>query len=218
MSVLLLATTNPGKVREFRDIIARFPELDTLRVVTPYDLNIVLPDVEETGDTFAANASLKARSAADASGWPALADDSGLCVDALNGAPGVLSARWAGPNASDATRMSLLLEKMAAVPTGKRAARFVCVAALALPHGGSCLVEEGICEGWIAWKASGTRGFGYDPLFVLPKTGRTMAQLSDADKNRKSHRAQALHKLRTHFAALTEKTLSPARLERFHSG
>lgn len=218
MSTLLLATTNPGKVREFRNILSLFPELDGLRVVTPHDLSITLPEVEENGDTFAANARLKTRSAADVSGLPALADDSGLCVDGLNGAPGLLSARWAGKDASDADRMALLLEKMAAVPDGERTARFVCAATLAFPHNGSCIVEEGVCEGCIAWEACGANGFGYDPVFVLPGTGLTMAQLSDAEKNMLSHRAQALHKLRTHLAQLLHETLSPARLERFHSG
>ena len=192
MTTLLLATGNAGKVAEFRALL-QLPEIE---LKTPGEMGLDWPPPDETGETFAENAVLKARSLAALSGLPALADDSGLCVDALGGAPGVHSARWAGPDATDAERMALLLERLADVPTDQqRTARFVCAVALALP-GGSVSVAEGVCEGRICLSPQGTSGFGYDPVFFVPALGQTFAQMDIDAKNRISHRALALAQLR----------------------
>ncbi len=191
MPIVVLATTNQGKVHEFGALTAQHPAFASWTLTTPHALGIDIPPVEETGKTFAENAQLKAFAVARATNYPALADDSGLCVDALDGAPGLHSARWAGPNADDADRLALLLARMALVPAGQRTARFVCALAFVRPDGQTC-PAEGICEGAIAQKPQGTGGFGYDPVFLLPALGRTMAQLSPAEKNTLSHRAQAV--------------------------
>jgi XTP/dITP diphosphohydrolase len=192
--ILVLATTNPGKVAEFRALLT--PLLDGLHVrfVTPTDLGLALEPIEETGETFAENARLKAVALAVATGRPALADDSGLCVDALSGAPGLYSARWAGEDISDTERTTLLLEKLSGVPIAERTARFVCATALAIPSG-EVTVTEGICEGMIADSISGSHGFGYDPAFFIPSLAATMAELTPERKNEISHRAQALRLL-----------------------
>lgn len=194
MPTVVLATTNRGKVREFTALIALHPAFASWTLKTPGDLGIDIPPIEETGATFAENALLKARAVAKAVNLPALADDSGLCVDALDGAPGLRSARWAGPNASDAERIALLLARLAAVPEAGRAARFVCALALVRPDG-EALTTEAACEGVIAAAPDGADGFGYDPVFLLPALGQTMAQLSPAEKNTLSHRAQAVARL-----------------------
>ena len=189
MPTLLLATTNPGKATEFRALLRAYLALPGLQIVTPSDLDRPMPAVDETGETFAANARLKARALADASGLIALADDSGLCVDALGGVPGVRSARWAGP--TDADRNTALLQLLGHVPADEQSARFVCAACAAAPSGG--IVEaEGVCEGVITNAPRGTQGFGYDPIFLLPVFGRTMAELSAEEKNHVSHRALAI--------------------------
>lgn len=194
MSTVVLATTNRGKVREFKAVLARHPAFASWTLTTPGDLGIDIPPIEETGATFAENALLKARAVAKAVNLPALADDSGLCVDALDGAPGLHSARWAGPNADDKERTALLLARLAAVPAARRSARFVCALALVRPSG-EVLAVSGACEGVIAAAPHGTDGFGYDPVFLLPVLNRTMAQLSPAEKNTLSHRAQAVTRL-----------------------
>lgn len=199
MLTLMLATGNPGKVAELRAILAGYFDLDGVTLLTPRDWPTPLPEVAETGTTFAENARLKADALAAATGLMSLADDSGLCVDALGGAPGLLSARWAGPDASDADRNAKLLVALADTPPERRTARFVCAAALAVP-GGSAIIGEGVCEGLILAAPRGANGFGYDPLFLLPALGRTMAELTTEEKNRLSHRALAVSRLSPHFA------------------
>jgi len=194
MQRLMLATTNPGKVREFRTLLGQYEGLAHLMLLTPSDWPEPLPEVEETGATFAENARLKAVALAQATGMTALADDSGLCVDALGGEPGLHSARWAGVGVSDADRNARLLARLSGVPAERRAARYVCVVSLAGPDGGS-IEAEGTCEGAILEAPRGVSGFGYDPLFLVPEFGRTMAELTEEEKNRISHRAMALQAL-----------------------
>ncbi len=187
--VLLLASNNAGKLREVRALLA------DLEVVAPAALGLEL-EVEESGQTFAANAQLKARAYAAASGQIALADDSGLEVDALGGAPGVYSARYGGPNLDDAGRCRLLLTELAPYPEpAQRRARFRCVLCAASPDGRQCQ-SEGTCAGLIAPAPVGTNGFGYDPVFLVPAHGKTMAQLDPQTKNRLSHRGAALAAMR----------------------
>lgn len=182
---LLVASNNGGKIRELRALLAG------VEVVSPADLDLHL-EVEETGSTFAANAALKAHAFASETGLIALADDSGLQVDALDGAPGVLSARYGGTGLDDAGRYRLLLEQMTAFPEQhQRRARFCCTIFAAAPDGRTCRAE-GRCEGSIAHAASGEHGFGYDPIFFLPEHNCTMAELAAKKKNALSHRAQAL--------------------------
>ena len=182
---LLVATNNPGKVREYRELLAGLP----MEVTWPGELGLNLR-VDETGETFEENATLKARLFAKASELMTLADDSGLVVDALGGAPGVRSARYAGPGATDEDRYLLLLRRMQDVPDGHRQARFRCVIAVASPVG-EVWMAEGVCEGVISRRPRGSRGFGYDPVFYVPDHGRTMAELPEEKKNRISHRALA---------------------------
>ena len=191
MQKLMLATTNLGKVREFKALLRQYETLESVTLITPKDWPEPLPEVEETGATFAENARLKAVTLAQATGLPALADDSGLCVDALGGEPGLHSARWAGAGVSDKERNARLLGRLAGVSAEERTARYVCVVSLALP-GDRSTEAEGICEGVILGMPRGTNGFGYDPLFLVPEFGRTMAELTEAEKNRVSHRAQAV--------------------------
>ncbi len=188
MRKLLVATHNQGKVREYRELLADLP-----LEVTYLDAEGIIVDVEETGATFAENAVLKAQFYAGLSGLWTWADDSGLIVDALGGAPGVYSARYAGPGASDADRYRKLLDALAAVPWAERTARFCCTVALARPETEGGLVEtaDGACEGVIAFGPAGSNGFGYDPVFYMPEHGATMAQLDAEVKNRISHRARA---------------------------
>jgi XTP/dITP diphosphohydrolase len=188
MEKLLLATNNQGKVREYRSLLRGIP----YDIVTPSEEGIAA-DVEETGDTFEANAKLKAITLTKASGLLTLADDSGLEVDALDGAPGVRSARYAGTGATDADRISYLLKKLKNVPPEKRTARFRCVIAIAAPDG-KVKICEGECRGIITSEPRGKHGFGYDPVFYLPEFGKTFAELSPEEKNRVSHRAKAAEK------------------------
>ncbi len=187
----MLATTNPGKVREFRALLADLP----VRIVGLAEVDVTPP--AETGRTFAENAALKAVHAADASGLPALADDSGLEVDLLGGAPGVHSARYAGPAADDeANRRRLVRELRRRLPPGGEGeggtpARFRCALALARPRG-PVTVVEGACEGLAIAEPRGAGGFGYDPLFLLPERGLTLAELPPGEKNAISHRGRAL--------------------------
>ncbi len=180
---LVIATNNPGK---FKEIVALLGDLDVL--LLPLDRIDVPP---ESGESFQENAGLKAVAVARASGQFALADDSGLEVDALGGQPGIHSARFGGPQATDADRYRLILERLEGVRTEQRAARFRCVAAIAEPHGATRFAE-GICEGRIALAPRGTGGFGYDPIFEIPSLGKTFAELEPAVKNRLSHRAKAM--------------------------
>lgn len=185
---LVLGTTNTGKVREIERILADLPV--TVETVVGYDI----PEVVEDGETFTANACKKALHYAAHTGFFALADDSGLEVDALQGQPGVYSARYAGEQADDAMNNQKLLKSLHDVPAEHRTARFRCVLAVAAPDG-RCVTTEGVCSGIIGFSPRGDQGFGYDPLFILPD-GRTMAELSVEEKNRISHRGQALCKLK----------------------
>ena len=187
---LLLATHNRGKLAEFSSLLRDLP----IQVVGAGDLGLLVP-VEESGATYGENAQLKAEALLHASGLPTLGDDSGLEVDALNGAPGLHSARYAGHGASDRDRWQLLLARLAGVPWQKRTARFRCVLALAVP-GGATHTVEGTCEGFIALEPRGEKGFGYDPVFFLPGQQCTMAQLTSEAKNQISHRANAVRALR----------------------
>jgi len=185
MRKLLVATRNAGKVREYRQLLADLP-----LEITYLDAEGIDLDVEETGESFAENAVLKATAYAQVSGLWTWADDSGLEVDALNGAPGIRSSRYAGPGASDEDRYRRLLRELEGVPWEKRTARFRCVVAIATPTG-EVRTAEGSCEGVIAFEPRGSHGFGYDPVFFLPERGCTMAQLPPEVKNRISHRGQA---------------------------
>ena len=188
---LLLGTRTPGKVREIETILAGIPW--RMRSLLEFaNLGVAA----ETAATYAENAVSKAQFYARETGLCALADDSGLEVAALNGAPGVLSARYAGVGASDAERRALLLADLARVPSEKRNARFVCVVAIATPDGAIMNTSEGVCEGRMIFDERGTNGFGYDPLFVPNGFEQTFAELSDSIKNRISHRARALLKTR----------------------
>ena len=185
---LLIATNNAGKLREYRLLLKGIP----FAVVSPAETGLTL-DIAETGKTFEENARLKAKTFAAASGLLALADDSGLEVDALGGEPGVMSARHAGKNASDADRVRYLLSKLDGVPVERRTARFRCVIAIAHSDGRTETCS-GECAGTIALEPHGGHGFGYDPVFFLPELGLTMAELPADIKNRVSHRARAAAK------------------------
>lgn len=192
MRELLIATKNEGKVREMRALLEGMP----YKVVTEADLAAPLPEVEESGSTLLENAQRKARAYAKASGRLALADDSGLELEALEGAPGVHSARWAGPQASaEDNNVKLLAELEALGPGASRAAVFRTVLVLAEPAGREEWVA-GRCEGLISRSRLGQGGFGYDPLFFVPALGRSFAQLSLEEKNRVSHRGEALRRAR----------------------
>ncbi len=186
---LLIATGNPGKVREYNGLFADLP----ITCIGPAELGIHL-EVDESGATYRENATIKALAFACASsslGIPlTLADDSGLEVDALDGRPGIRSARFGGPGLSDAGRWQHLLKELDGVPWERRTARFRCIIALATPAG-QLSVVEGVCEGMIAFEAAGEHGFGYDPVFCLPEHDCTMAQLPEATKNHISHRGRA---------------------------
>jgi XTP/dITP diphosphohydrolase len=191
---LLIATRNPGKVREILRICASWP----VQWLTHEDRD--WPDVDETGTGYLDNALLKAGAAARATGDPALADDSGIEVDALGGQPGPRSARYAGPDAGDEANLRALLRAVSGVPAGGRTARYRAVAAVAWPDG-SEVWAEGTCEGTLETAPRGTGGFGYDPIFVPGGWERTMAELSPEEKDRISHRGQALRALRDRLAA-----------------
>jgi XTP/dITP diphosphohydrolase len=185
MRTLLVATHNQGKIREYRSLLADLP-----LAVTWLDQEGVTFEVEETGSTFGENASLKALQYANLTGLWTWADDSGLEVDALGGAPGVLSARYGGPGLSDRDRYLRLLAALRDLPGAARTARFRCVVAIATP-GGPVYTVEGVVEGEIVDQPRGDWGFGYDPVFYLPAQGATMAELPPGVKNRISHRGQA---------------------------
>ena len=193
---VLVATNNAHKLAEFRRLLASAP----IEMVAPADAGIAL-DVDETGTTFAANAALKARAFANAAGMPALADDSGIEVDALDGAPGVLSARYGGPGLDDAGRTQRLLDELRQTPNARRGCRYVAVLALAWPDG-ETETFEGRCDGVLAREPAGDNGFGYDPVFFVPSAGRTMAELSPDEKDAISHRGRASTALSARLAEL----------------
>lgn len=201
---LVMATHNQGKIRELAALLADLGI--TLQTLADYPH---CPEVAEDGATFAANATLKARAIAACTGRPALADDSGLVVDALGGRPGVHSARYAADRTaparpSDADNYRKLLDDLAEVPWEQRTARFVCCMVLAFP-GGRTIMAEGTCEGLIHTQPQGHSGFGYDPVFWLPAYGATMAEVGLEIKNRLSHRAKALAQLKTILADLLRR-------------
>lgn len=185
MRDILLASTNIHKLEEYRAIFTAIP----FRLLSLRDLQLTM-DVEETGTTFAENAQLKALAYAKASGILSLADDSGLEIDALNGAPGVYSARFAGRGTSYEERFRIILTQLEGLPMQQRTARFRCAITIAEPSGYSQTVE-GTIEGQIADAPRGNNGFGYDPIFYLPALAKTMAELTSEQKNRISHRGQA---------------------------
>ncbi|MCI2058223.1 MAG: XTP/dITP diphosphatase [Oscillibacter sp.] len=180
----VLATHNPGKLKEMSAILSRFG----VEAVMPADLDI-RAEAEETGETFAENALIKARAVCAAAGLPAIADDSGLCVDALNGGPGVHSARYGGGELDDRGRYLLLLNSLRGAPS--RSAHFTCAVACVFP-GGDVLTAEGRCDGAIAYAPMGTDGFGYDPVFFVPDKAKTFAQMTEEEKASISHRGKAL--------------------------
>lgn len=201
MQQLIVATRNANKVREIKALLDGLP----LKVTSLLDLP-ALPPVEEDQPTYAGNAMDKAaavRAATGAAGTIIIADDSGLEVEALGGLPGVHTARFAGPGASDESNNRLLLEKMSGLPPEKRAAEFRCTVAIIFPDDHTELVEEG-CSGMIAEALQGRRGFGYDPLFFYEPAGLTFAEMGEEAKNRVSHRGKALRKVRDLIAGWLE--------------
>ena len=189
MKTIILATNNDNKVREFREMLSG-GDIDVL----PLKEVGIDADIEETGTTFLENALIKAREICKLTGKPALADDSGLCVDYLKGAPGVYSSRFMGENTPYTEKNAAIIEKLAGVPKEKRGAAFHCVMALVLP-GGREFIAEGKMQGVIADAPAGENGFGYDPIVFLPEYGMTSAQLSPEEKNAISHRGEALGKM-----------------------
>ena len=188
---LVLATRNQGKIREFRELLSGFDvEVKALNDFGP------LPPIVEDGDTFDENAYRKAFGTAKVLGFPAFADDSGLVVEALQGAPGVHSARYAGEGATDEANSLKLLKAMEGITN--RRARFECIISIAVPRG-PALTYEGRCEGEIAHEMTGEKGFGYDPVFYFPPMKRTFAQMTREEKNRVSHRGKAMSQLRNEF-------------------
>jgi XTP/dITP diphosphohydrolase len=196
---LLLASRNAGKLAELDRIVAA-ADLTGLQVVGLRDVP-EFPEAPETGATFEENALAKARDAVAATGLPAVADDSGLAIDALNGMPGVLSARWAGGHGDDAANLRLVLAQLGDVPDERRGGAFVCAAALVRPDGTEHVVR-GEWRGTIIREPRGTNGFGYDPIFVPEGETRTSAELSPAEKDADSHRGRALRALLPHLRAL----------------
>jgi XTP/dITP diphosphohydrolase len=191
VKVIVLATRNAGKMKEFQQLLQNFPvEIQNLNDFGP------IPEVEEDGETFDENAYKKAFSTAKVLGLPAIADDSGLVVEVLGGAPGVRSARYAGENATDEENIAKLLQEM----TGKteRHAAFECVISIAVPSG-PALTYEGRCDGEITTEPRGESGFGYDPVFYCPEYGKTFAELSSQEKNSISHRGKALKEVAAEF-------------------
>lgn len=190
---LLFATRNAGKVRELEALVGGAVKVASLKEYPE------LSEVEEDQDTFEGNARKKALAAAAATGLPALADDSGLCVEALGGRPGVYSARYAP--GTDRDRCEKLLEELRQVPDERRGAAFVCALCLAFPDGRT-VVERGRCEGRIGHRPRGEGGFGYDPVFVVGALGRTMAELAPEEKSAISHRGVAFARMRPHLVKL----------------
>jgi len=188
---LLVATSNPGKLAEFRHL------LTGIHIVGLSDMGLSDLQVDEHGETFRDNALHKAQVYAQAANCIAIADDSGLEVDALGGAPGVHSARFGTADLDDTGRCQLLLERLQGVPDADRSARFRCHLVACPPEGHPLVESDGVCEGRIMQQLHGSGGFGYDPVFLLPDLGSTMAQISAAEKNQISHRGRAIGRLRS---------------------
>lgn len=187
---ILIATKNKGKVREFEELFSKFG----IEVKSLLDIENAV-DVVEDGETFQENAAKKAKTISQQFNIPALADDSGLIVDALDGRPGVFSARYAGDDKDDQANLQKVLDELKEVPDQKRLARFHCSLAFAIP-GEEMIIVDGTCEGLITDQPKGNNGFGYDPIVYVPSLGKTMAELTKEEKNKISHRAVALKKLR----------------------
>lgn len=203
---LVIATTNPHKVEEFRDLLADVP----FTLLSLSDLG-VKQDVAETGDTFEENAIIKARAYAEETGLLTLADDSGLEIDALGGAPGVYSARWAGDDVTYDVRNRMLVDRLAGLPDAQRGARYRCAIAIALPPPrGLVGVVDGVFEGRIATEPAGHGGFGYDPIFYVPEQQRTVGQMTAEEKHRISHRARAARAARPLLAMIASEDDSGA--------
>ncbi|HEC67818.1 MAG TPA: XTP/dITP diphosphatase [Candidatus Desulfofervidus auxilii] len=198
---LVLATRNKGKIAEIKKLVS---DLSQVELVSLDDFQN-LPDIAETGKTFKENALIKAKEIASFTGHWALADDSGLVVDYLQGAPGVYSARFSGEKATDEQNNAKLLALLKDVPWEKRQAKFVCVIAICNPKG-QCYTLEGECKGYIALEPKGTYGFGYDPVFFVPAYGKTMAELEPEIKNQISHRAMALKQLKPLLRQMLKKS------------
>ncbi|TPQ20287.1 RdgB/HAM1 family non-canonical purine NTP pyrophosphatase [Streptomyces sporangiiformans] len=191
MTRLILATRNHGKITELKAILAAAGLSHDLVGADAYP---DAPDVKETGVTFAENALLKAHALAQVTGLPAVADDSGLCVDVLGGAPGIFSARWSGSHGDDRANLALLLDQLSDVPDEHRAAHFACAAALALPDGTERVVE-GRLRGTLRSEPAGANGFGYDPILQPDGDTRTCAEMTPEEKNAISHRGKAFREL-----------------------
>lgn len=198
---LILATRNPGKIEELRRILADLATRQDETIELAGTDEFGLDDVEETGDSFAANALIKARAVATATGLPAVADDSGLCVDALNGMPGIYSARWAGVHGNDRANLELLLAQLSHVPEERRGAHFACAAALVTPDGRE-IVEEGRLYGRVITEPRGGGGFGYDPIFLPESSGQTLAEIDASEKDAISHRGRAFRAIAPHIATV----------------
>jgi XTP/dITP diphosphohydrolase len=196
---LVLATRNSGKIIEFRRILEEIAPGAVELISVDQFPNLV--DVEETGSTFEENSLLKARYTSKATGLPAIADDSGLCIDALGGAPGIFSARWAGKHGDDQANLEKVLEQLKDVPEEKRGAHFLCVASLVLPDGREH-VSEGRFDGSILRSAIGTNGFGYDPIFQPNGLAISSAQMSAEEKDLVSHRGKSLRLIAPHVIRL----------------
>jgi XTP/dITP diphosphohydrolase len=195
---LVLATRNPAKLAELSRILADGNVPVDLATLADFPR---LPEVAETGRTFTENALLKARAVAAFTGLPTVAEDSGICIDALNGMPGVLSARWSGVHGDDEANLRLVLGQLADVPAGQRGAHFAAAAALVLPSGPEH-VTEGTLHGSVTAARRGTNGFGYDPIFLPDSSELTTAEMAPADKDKISHRGRALRTLAPIIAAL----------------
>lgn len=201
MREVVIATKNKGKALEFEQMFQPFQ----IQVKTLLDLP-EFPEIEETGATFEENAIIKAESVIKETKAMVMADDSGLVIDALDGRPGVYSARYAGPEKDDEANIQKVLRELEGVPLSKRTARFYCALALAIP-GRETITVNGTCEGFITFEKKGANGFGYDPIFFVQGYERTMAELLPNEKNKISHRAEALAKMRTILEQLERESV-----------
>jgi non-canonical purine NTP pyrophosphatase, rdgB/HAM1 family len=196
MDKIVFATTNAGKIKEIKEILADFD----VEVASMKEMNITA-DIEENGATFEENSLIKARAVSKLTGLPALADDSGLEVDYLNGEPGIYSARYLGRDTDYDYKNNYIIKKLKDAKDEERSARFVCVISLVLPDGRE-FVKKGVMEGRIGYEIKGRNGFGYDPIFYLPEYGKTSAEISAEEKNKISHRGKALSAMKELIASL----------------
>lgn len=196
MDKIVFATTNEGKVKEIKEILEGFP----VEVVSMKEMNITT-DIEENGTTFEENSLIKAREISKLTGLPALADDSGLEVDYLNGEPGIYSARYLGRDTDYNYKNNYIIDRLKEAEDKERSARFICVISLVLPDGRE-FVKKGVMEGRIGYEIKGENGFGYDPIFYLPEYGKTSAELSSDEKNKISHRGKALRAMKELIAEI----------------